>query len=285
MKNRFMLQSALTDEGTGAPAGDGEGTQSPADDGGIPEGKEWLKGADLDIIKDPSLQSIPDVATLAKSYVHAQKMVGKDKVVVPDANSSEEDWAAFYRKAGLPESIDTYELSAPEGLYSDEQAAAIKQLAFENNIMPSQMAKILEAQKGFLDERTTTEAEQDQELVEQALAELKEEWGEEGYNANVAKAQTVIEEFAPEGFTEYLEETGLGDDPMMIKLLSKIGENLTEDTFQADSVAHLGVSKEDAESEIASILGNDASPYWNSNHANHERAVKRMAKLQEIMSK
>ena len=44
-------------------------------------------------------------------------MVGKDKVVVPDANSSEEDWAAFYRKAGLPESIDTYELSAPEGLY------------------------------------------------------------------------------------------------------------------------------------------------------------------------
>lgn len=280
--------SALGEEGGAsvpAPAAPAPAAPAPQEPAPLPEGREWLTGVDADLINDPSLTAIQDVPSLVKSYISAQKMVGKDKAVIPDGNSSDEDWTNFYRKAGLPDTMEGYELTSPEGMYSDEQSAAIKKLAFENNIMPSQMAKILEMQNDYRVEANTHSAEDDQALIDAGLQELKDEWGEEGYTANISKAQTVIDEFGGDDMMKYIEESGLGDDPMLIRLLAKIGENLTEDTFQEDAVAHLGISKEDAEAEVAKIFGDDTSPYWNGSHANHERVVKRMAKLNEILSK
>ena len=285
MKKQFMLMSALGE----APAG-GAPPVEPAPPAAslapeLGEGREWLAGVDAEYISDPSLQAIQDVPALVKSYINAQKMVGKDKAVIPDGNSSEEDWTNFYRKAGLPDTMEGYELTSPEGMYTDEQSAAIKQLAFDNNIMPAQMAKILEMQNDYRVEASTHSDDDDKALVAEGIQELKDEWGEEGYNANISKAQTVIDEFGGDDMMAYIEESGLGDDPMLIRLLAKIGENLTEDTFQQDAIGHLGVSKEDAENEVAKIFGDDTSPYWNANHANHDRVVQRMAKLNEILSK
>ena len=53
-----------------------------------------------DLRNNPSLKNFNDVGGLAKSYVHAQRMIGADKIALPNQNSTDEDWANVYNKLG-----------------------------------------------------------------------------------------------------------------------------------------------------------------------------------------
>jgi hypothetical protein len=35
---------------------------------------------------------------LAKSYIHGQKLVGKDKIIIPDQNTSDEEWSKIWQQ-------------------------------------------------------------------------------------------------------------------------------------------------------------------------------------------
>ena len=288
LDNYYRLMGVLTDDGAGGDDGGSADINTDGDTGTVelPEGKEWLQGVEPELATDPSLQAIQDIPTLVKSYVHAQKMVGRDKVVVPDENASDEDWKAFYNKVGLPTSLEEYEVEVPEDIELDPEVMEnLKQMAFENNITPKQLQKIIEHEQDIIRVQMEKEAALDEQYKEEGIQQLIEEWGEEGFQKNINRARTVLEEFGDEEFDQYLDETGLADDPMMIKFLASVGSNLTEDNFTADSVAHLGVSKDDAQAEVDKMLGDSNHPYWNANHANHNQAVKRMMKLQEILAK
>ena len=45
---------------------------------------DWKQSIPEDIRADKSLESIKDVGSLAKSYIHAQKLVGSDKIPIPN---------------------------------------------------------------------------------------------------------------------------------------------------------------------------------------------------------
>ena len=57
---------------------------------------DWKASLEDGVKNDPSLADIQDVSGLAKSYIHAQKMVGADKVALPKENASEEELNTFY---------------------------------------------------------------------------------------------------------------------------------------------------------------------------------------------
>lgn len=283
----FRLMSALGGEAApeGGDGGDDQAKETSSDaSSSIPEGKKWLEGVDPELISDPSLQAIQDIPTLVKSYVHAQKMVGKDKVVVPDKNSSEEDWKEFYRKAGVPDK-DNYKVEFDEEDFDEEIINKINEIGYENNLTPQQTKTMIDFAKEHFSSKEAAELEALEQQEAEQLEALKEEWGDEGFNSNIAKAITVIDEFGTPEFKEYLNETGLGNDPQLIRLLANIGNNLKEDSFEPDSVAHLGMTKQAAQEEVDAILGNMDHPYWNQEHANHLSAQKRMNKLQEVLAK
>ena len=75
-------------------------------------------------LTDPSLTDIKDVANLAKSYVHSQKMIGKDRITLPGKEATDEEWGTFYSELGRPEEAKSYDFgerpSLPEGLEYDE---------------------------------------------------------------------------------------------------------------------------------------------------------------------
>ena len=70
------------------------------------ETTDWKSGLSEDIRADKSLENIKDISGLAKSYIHAQKMVGADKIPVPNKYATEDDWNAVYEKLGRPKSAD-----------------------------------------------------------------------------------------------------------------------------------------------------------------------------------
>jgi len=93
-----------------------------------PAAKTWKEAISEEFRNDPNIEKFTEIDALAKSYINATQMIGKDKVAVPNKNSTDDQWNEVYDKLGRPESADKYTLNAKsEVVPIDEQA--IKQFA------------------------------------------------------------------------------------------------------------------------------------------------------------
>jgi hypothetical protein len=252
----------------------------PADAPVVPEWLSSFEGIDADVAGDTSLKAIQDVPSLVKSYVHAQRKMGADKVVVPNGNSTNEEWLSFYHKLGLPTEFDAYNMNAPEkSVLKDDLAEAFKKTAFENRLLPDQAQAMFD----FLNTHTSQEIERMQSVEKEELDGkingLKEEWGE-AFEQNVHTAKLAVDEFGGEDLKAYLNETGLGNDPNIIKVFNEIGKKFfKEDTFQGESRPAYALSPDQAQQRINEIQGDFNGAYYNSMHPDHKRIVDEVQKL------
>ena len=83
---------------------------------------DWKASLSDEIRSDKSLENIKDVEGLAKSYVHAQKMVGADKIPVPNKFATDKDWDAVYERLGRPADAAGYKYDLPEDQKIDDAA-------------------------------------------------------------------------------------------------------------------------------------------------------------------
>lgn len=70
----------------------------------------WKDQLPDDLKTDPSLKTIQDIPGLAKSYIHSQKMIGKDKIVLPNEFATKEEWDDVFNKLGRPPSPEEYKI-------------------------------------------------------------------------------------------------------------------------------------------------------------------------------
>jgi len=244
-------------------------------------GPEWMKGISEDLLEDKSLQNFKDVSDLAKSYIHSRKLIGKNKISLPDEHATTDDWNEVYKQLGLPER-EKYEVKFGEAKYSDDFKKGFLDQAHTAGILPQQAEQIF----GFFNDQVTSANEEsiamgDQQMKEQ-FESLKTEWGS-GYDKKLKTAQVAFGTFADDETTAYLNETGLDKDANLIKLFSKIGEKLNEDTFDTNTVKHLGLTKEDADEKKANMMGDENHAYWKDEHPNHAKAVADMLKYNKIL--
>lgn len=236
----------------------------------------WLSGVNAELAKDPSMLAITSLEGMVKSYVSGQKMIGKDKLILPDEHGSKEDWNQVYDKLGRP-SRDKYDVDFGESNYGEDFKNEFLDKAHESGVLPKQAAEMFNFWHSKVDSAQTQYAEESTVAQEKELAALKEEWGS-GYDKNLKTAQIALKQFADESVIEYLEDTGLGNDPALIKLFSKIGNSLNEDTFSRDVVSHFGMTKTEAQQQIDDIMSNEKHPYYDSNHQGHKEAVRAVEK-------
>jgi hypothetical protein len=246
---------------------------------------EWLpEGVDSDISLDPSLRAIKDLPSLVKSYVHAQKKMGVKGVQIPTKDSSREEWDAFYQKMGKPTTLEEYAVQAPEeNVVGEDFLNQFKQTAYEQNLLPDQAQAMFD----FLNANGQSQLEametQKQEQVTAAIDGLKQEWGE-AFDRNVHRAQVAVAEFGGDDLKAYLNETGLGNDPRLIKVFAKMGEQfMQEDTTNPEAKPAYAMSPDEAHAKINAYLGDFDGPYYNSNHPDHKRTVDEVQKLWQVV--
>jgi hypothetical protein len=188
------------------------------------DGKSWLEGLPDDVKGDPSLAVFKDVAGLAKSYVNAQKMIGADKVILPNDKSTEAEWNAFYQKLGRPDAADKYEIKGPDGKPVDNDIAkSFKSVAFEAGLSPKQVAKLAEWNAGVLAEsQKAAEAQKGVALREALNAYQQELGGEEKYKANVDAARVAVRALAGPKLTKLMAETEFGSRPEVIEFFANL---------------------------------------------------------------
>lgn len=250
---------------------------------GDPASKNWLEGLG-DLGKDPSLQMFKDPASLAKSWVSAQKMIGADKVVIPGKDASEEEMAAFYAKIGRPESADKYEYKLPEGVQMDDNLAkSFKEVAYRAGLTARQAQALVEwdAQQK-LENARGYQTKQETALKESLDAYKQSLGGEEKFKATVDKARVAVRALAPDDFKSFLRDSGVGSRPEAIAFFARLADMMGEDKIRDGT----GVSfKNEDPSDIQREIDNlEKEMFSNVNSTSMASWVDRRAKLYERLN-
>lgn len=247
----------------------------------LTQASDWRAALPEELRADPALASFKDVAALAKSYREAAKMIG-GSIRIPGPNATPEEVAAFRAKLGVPESPDGYQLSAPDDVkpvLDEGMVTRFKQAAHRLGVPAQAVAGLWQWYLGEIQAQQRGISQ----VTKQVEAQLREEWGDALFERNVALAQRTVREFGGEELIEFLDSTGLGNHPGLIKLLAKVGHLLAEDGHVPGEVAGI-MTPEAARQRIAEIMANPEHPY-HKQHAGkpgHADAVAEVSRLFQI---
>lgn len=153
-----------------------------------------------------------------------------------------------------PASPDEYQIEIPEGAKVDEAAMAeVKKLAFENKISTDALNKLVNFQvqrEKNAQEKAVRDFNQRLEVErKESESALKKEWGN-NFDVNLKLAQRVANKFLSGPTIEYLNKSGFGDNPELVKAFYEIGKKLSEDVF----VAGEPLQKEEPKGDYGQVL-------------------------------
>jgi hypothetical protein len=261
--------------GSSQPQGDAGGSSQAGgqSQGGSQGTGSWLDTLPTEFKENASIKGFKSVEDLAKSYIHAQSMIGADKVIVPGKSATDKDWEGVFSKLGRPESPDKYELKASEK-HDQEFLKSFKEVAHKSGLLPKQVENLYNFY-GEVEKKQQEMAQvQMQRVVEANIQELKKEWPDSDYERNLGVAKKAVDQFLGDDGKKWLNESGIGNDPQMIKFMHKLGVAMSEDRIKGEGGVSLNESRESAQSKLNEILGNSKHPYFDGSHPNHEFAVK-----------
>ena len=246
----------------------------------------WKEAISEEFRQDPNIEKFTEIDALAKSYINATKMIGQDKVAVPNKNSTDDQWNEIYDKLGRPESADQYQLDVKSDVVPIDENS-IKQFA-ENahklGLNNNQAKGVLEFYKNNM-EGMAQQSKVDTETSQvQAEQELRQEWGREFEN-NVKKAGALAKANLNTDVLDLELKNGMrvGDHPELIKGFAKIASMMSEDKMLSSESESVNKGT-DIESEIATITNNTDGPYWNKGHPDHDKVVQQVYTLRTMLS-
>ena len=248
--------------------------------------KSWKEAISEEFRNDPNIEKFTEIDALAKSYINATRMIGQDKVAVPNENSTDDQWSEIYNKLGRPESADKYKFEVKSDVVSLDEGA-IKQFA-ENahqlGLNNKQAQGILEFYKNSM-EGSAQQSKIDNETAQaNAEQELRKEWGS-NYENNIKKAGSIAKaNMNPEVLDMELKDgTRLGDHPAIIKGFANIANLMSEDKLVSTESENVSQGT-DYEAEISKIVNDRDGPYWNKAHPDHDKVVQQVFTLRTMMN-
>ncbi len=242
---------------------------APAPKVAIPE--NWKDILDPEIFNDPSIKSIKDINALAKSFIHGQKLVGADKIVVPTNLTSDEEWGKVYQKLGMPEQLTDYKFDVPDGT-DPEFTKKFSELAHKEGILPKQAAKLFTWYNQIAADSVASHQAGEETKFTQTVDGLKREWGT-AYDRKLANASGLFNMFADQPTKDFMKSTGFGNHPLVLKMMSKVAESFGEGKFIAPGGnGSMGMTPGDAQAKIDAMYKNKDHPYFHKSHEKHSEA-------------
>jgi hypothetical protein len=185
---------------------------------------------------DPSLaplgKKFQTVEGMAKSYVALERQMSGKKVPLPDENSTPEEWAQFWQRAGAPEQPDGYAFEKPkdvaDAVWRKEDVEAWRSFAHGIH-MPKKMAEQVAAwQAGRVNTAYSQAMEQSQAQLEEAQTLLKTDWGTK-YDYNLAVAARAAIAIGGEEMLQH----PMAKDPAFVRAMFKVGSMISDDKLTA----------------------------------------------------
>ena len=246
----------------------------------------WKEAISEEFRQDPNIEKFTEIDALAKSYINATHMIGKDKVAVPNQNSTEEQWNEVFDKLGRPASADKYALDVKSDVVplNEGDVKQFAENAHKLGLSNTQAQGVLEFYKNNM-ESNAQQSQVDTETSQvQAEQELRKEWGRD-FEANVKRAGALAKANMNPDILDLELKNGMrvGDHPELIKGFAKIASMMSEDKIVSPESDSTNKSA-DIESQIATITDNRKGPYWNKRHPDHDKSVQQVYTLREILN-
>jgi hypothetical protein len=284
-----MTTLNLGSEPTAEPAAPTEPTAAPTAEPApapAPVAADWKDSLDEDIRNDPSMSYIKDIPSLAKSYVNAQKQMGADKFIVPGKHATNDDWKNVFHKLGLPETPEKYEIESPKDIeVNKEFLTNFKQKAHELGLLPKQVQELFNWNNQLSKDVTTKQSQAEQERINKEVSQLRSEWGEaEKRNLTIAQVATEEVEKKVPGLKDFLDRTGLGNEPHFIRLMHEFGKNFMEDKLKNNDTLNgfSDLSTDKASARLTEIYANTA--YYDKTNPQQKLLVQEASKLNTLLA-
>ena len=233
---------------------------------------------------EKSLQNFSTMDDFVKSYLSAQKLVGANKVAIPNKMATDEDWDEVYKKLGRPDKPDDYKYSFKDDEINQDQLKSFNETAHRIGLLPKQAERIIKFYNELNEQQQADQSKVFEEKQVEAMSNLKKEFGPT-YNKRLDQAKKLATEtLGNEMLNNTILKDGsrLGDNVSVIKAFSMLADKLSEDEIiKGEGTGYVTASE--IEKEIAELT-EDGSPYWNKTHPNHKKTVDQVFKLREQLN-
>ena len=234
--------------------------------------------------EEKSLDNFNNMEDFVKSYLHAQKLVGADKIPVPNKHATDEDWNEVFKKLGAPDTPEDYKYNLKDVELDQNQVKEFNKAAHQLGLLPKQAEGLIKFYNEMNGNNAASQEEAAAEAQLQTETELKAEFGPQ-FNKRLDQAKKLAVNSLGSEFLEntYLKDgSRLGDNIKVIKAFSELADKLSEDEIIKGDGSEYMTAK-DIEKEI-NELTQEGSAYWSKTHPNHNKAVQEVLKLREMLN-
>lgn len=234
---RLRRQRRFSDSifGFGAPFGarfEGAGGGGDDDPPAPLVGDAWVATLPEDMRTNESLLKFKEhgQAGLAQGYTQLQSKIGS-MVSIPGENATDAERLEFNQKLGTPAKPEDYEIpteNMPADVkLSDPMIAAFRNEAMRLGITKTQFAGLVRFQATQVGEQQKALDTSTQAARDEGVATIKGEWGQ-AYDEKLQLAQTAAAKFGGDAFKQFLNDSGLGDNPHFLRTFAAIGKAMSE---------------------------------------------------------
>lgn len=247
-----------------------------------PQGS-WLDGLSESHKANPLINKFQSADDFATSYVHAQRLIGADKIPVPGKHATDDEWRAVYQKLGAPNDPTQYEFEKTQ-VFDDASFDAFRNKAYElglTNKQAREIAGLYEQQINMGRDILSQRAEEARFNGEQELRREFGDYFEQRLDMARAAASTVVENediFA----LQLADGRMLGDHPQIVRAFSKMAEMLGEDSLVGETTEVI-MSAAEAKRRYDEVVA-QGSPWWNKFHPEHQSYVDEAVHLRSYFS-
>lgn len=215
--------------------GDGQsqgGQQQQQQSGGGDLG--WRAQLKEDLKSDSFFTKFDSVTSLGKYAMEADGKLSK-ALFIPGEGATEEEKGAFYGKLGRPETPDKYGFTKPDGLpenlpYDSKMEAGYKDMAHKLGLSESQAKTLYSWYLGNYSDTMKADLERREKSLITGKEAIAKEWGDK-FDENSKVTMRAVEQFGGPEFKKYMDESGLGNHPVLVKTFFNIGQAMLEDKF------------------------------------------------------
>lgn len=215
---------------------------------------KWWEGLPEQLKGEKVIHKYDSQEKALQGLVELNKVFGKRKeeYTAQDLKTvfTPEEMHHLANVAGLPASVEEYKLPKFDEFLGEEASTFIKKKALDLQITPDKMEAIIESQR---------------ELTEYTKAKQAEAWRAECMNkygvnldVTVKQARAAVNEFAddPEQMKREINQAGLGDNPMILGFLAKIGKLMAEDKIPHSTLTRVKDELSEVNTTIKDLIHN-----------------------------
>lgn len=216
------------------------------------EAATTTEGQSASVVADPAAQATANAQQVGNTEQQATgEQTGQQSVEGEKPNADEADKQAEgegEQKADAPKAPEKYEFKAPEGQEFDATLIAeFSDVARELDLPQDAAQKLLDKMAPVMQARQVEAIEAiKKQWVDNATVD--KEFGGDKLTENLAVAKKALDKFGTPELRTLLNETGLGNNPEIIRAFYRAGKAISEDSFVGGGSGNKAVNSDPAKS-------------------------------------